>query len=111
MLGVNTYQSARKLYINCDDGGRNNSKRRLWKKQLQDLANITGLEVHVSQLPPGTFKWNKMEKIEHRMFCYISKNWRGKPLITVEAVVRLISSTTTPNGLKSHALKTNAIMN
>jgi transposase len=96
-LGVNTYPSARKLYINCDGGGSNNSRRRLWKKQLQDLANITGLEVHVSHFPPGTSKWNK---IEHRMFCYISKNWRGKPLITIEAVVRLISSTTTSKGLK-----------
>jgi transposase len=95
-LGVNTYPDATKLYINCDGGGSNNVRRRLWKKQLQDLANITGLEVHISHFPPGTSKWNK---IEHRMFCYISKNWRGKPLISVEAVIQLISSTTTKKGL------------
>jgi transposase len=94
-LGVNTYPGAAKLYINCD-GGSNNVRRRLWKKQLQDLANITGLEIHVSHFPPGTSKWNK---IEHRMFCYISKNWRGKPLISVEAVIQLIASTTTTKGL------------
>jgi transposase len=95
-LGANTYPNASKLYINCDGGGSNNVRRRLWKKQLQELADITGLEVHVSHFPPGTSKWNK---IEHRMFCYISKNWRGKPLITVEAVIQLISSTTTTKGL------------
>jgi hypothetical protein len=66
------------------------------------LANITGWEVHVSHFPPGTSKWNK---IEHGMFCYITKNWRGKPLITVEAVVRLISSTTTSKGLKITCVK------
>jgi transposase len=96
-LGVNTYPDAQKLYINCDCGGSNDSRRRLWKKQLQDFANITALEVHVSHLPPGTSKWNK---IEHKMFCFISKNWRGKPLVSVEAIVNLISSTTTSKGLK-----------
>jgi transposase len=96
-LGINTYPNAEKLYINCDGGGSNDSRRRLWKKQLQDFANMTGLKVHVSHFPPGTSKWNK---IEHRMFCYISKNWRGKPLISIEAVVNLISSTTTSKGLK-----------
>jgi transposase len=101
-LGSNTYPGARRLYINCDGGGSNNSRRRLWKKQLQEFANITGLEVHVSHFPPGTSKWNK---IEHRMFCYISKNWRGKPLVTVEAVVHLISSTTTSKGLKITCVK------
>jgi len=95
-LGANTYPDATKLYINCDSGGSNNVRRRLWKKQIQDLANITGLEIHISHFPPGTSKWNK---IEHRMFCYISKNWRGKPLISVEAVIQLISSTTTTKGL------------
>ena len=95
-LGSNTYPNATKLYINCDGGGSNNVRRRLWKLQLQDLANITGLEVHISHFPPGTSKWNK---IEHKMFCYISKNWRGKPLISVEAVIQLISSTTTTKGL------------
>jgi len=101
-LGANTYPCATRLYINCDGGGSNNVRRRLWKKQLQDLANITGLEVHVSHFPPGTSKWNK---IEHRMFCYISKNWRGKPLISVEAVIHLISSTTTSKGLKIVCVK------
>lgn len=96
-LGVNTYPDAEKLYINCDGGGSNDSRRKLWKKQLQDFADITGLEVHVSHFPPGTSKWNK---IEHKMFCFISKNWRGKPLISVEAVVNLISFTTTSKGLK-----------
>ena len=74
-LGANTYPNATKLYINCDGGGSNNVRRRLWKKQLQDLANITGLDVHISHFPPGTSKWNK---IEHRMFCYISKNCPGR---------------------------------
>ena len=96
-LGVNTYPSAQKLYINCDCGGSNASRRKLWKKQLQEFASITGLEVHVSHFPPGTSKWNK---IEHKMFCFISKNWRGKPLISIEAIVNLISSTTTSKGLK-----------
>lgn len=96
-LGVNTYPDAKKLYINCDGGGSNDSRRRLWKKQLQEFANITGLEVHVSHLPPGTSKWNK---IEHKMFCFISKNWRGKPLVSVEVIVHLIASTTTSKGLK-----------
>ena len=95
-LGANTYPDATKLYINCDGGGSNNVRRRLWKTQLQELANITGLEVHISHFPPGTSKWNKTE---HRMFCYISKNWRGKPLISVEAVIQLISTTTTTKGL------------
>jgi len=96
-LGVHTYPDAKKLYVTCDGGGSNDSRHRLWKKQLQDFSNITGLEVHVSHFPPGTSKWNK---IEHKMFCFISKNWRGKPLISVEAVVHLISSTTTSKGLK-----------
>ena len=77
-LGVNTYPEACKLYINSDNGGSNGSKIRLWKKQLQELANIIRLEVHVSHFPPDTSKWNK---IEHKMFCYISKSWRGIPLI------------------------------
>jgi transposase len=101
-LGAKTYPDATKLYINCDGGGSNNVRRRLWKKQLQEFADITGLEVHVSHFPPGTSKWNK---IEHRMFCYISKNWRGKPLISVETVVQLISSTSTAKGLKIICVK------
>ena len=96
-LGANTYPDAREPYINCDGGGSNNHRRRLWKKPRQDFANMTGLEVHVSHFPPGTSKWNK---IEHKMFGFISKNWRSKPLIAVEAVVHLISSTTPSKGLK-----------
>jgi transposase len=96
-VGVNTYPSAKELYITCDNGGSNGSTRKLWKKQLQEMANITGLSIHVSHFPSGTSKWNK---IEHRMFCFISKNWRGQPLVTIETVVNLISSTTTSKGLK-----------
>lgn len=96
-LGVNTYPDAKKLYITCDNGGSNGSRRKLWKKQLQELANITGLDVHVSHFPSGTSKWNK---IEHKMFCFISKNWRGRPLISIETVVNLISTTTSSKGLK-----------
>jgi len=96
-LGINTYPNANELYITCDNGGSNGSTRRLWKKQLQEMANITGLAVHVSHLPSGTSKWNK---IEHKMFCFISKNWRGQPLISIEVVVKLISNTTTSKGLK-----------
>ena len=101
-LGKNTYPDATKLYINCDGGGSNGSRVKLWKKQLQELANITKLEIHVSHFPPGTSKWNK---VEHRMFCYISKNWRGTPLISVETIIQLISNTTTEKGLKISCIK------
>jgi len=96
-LGIHTYPDASKLYITGDNGGSNGSRVRLWKKQLQEFANITGLDAHVSHFPPGTSKWNK---IEHKMFCFISKNWRGRPLISIETVVELISNTTTSKGLK-----------
>jgi len=96
-LGKNTYPTTTELYIISDGGGSNGSRNRLWKKQLQGFADITGLDVHVSHLPPGTSKWNK---IEHRMFCYISKNWRGHPLISIEVIISLISNTTTKKGLK-----------
>ena len=96
-LGINTYPNAQKLYITCDNGGSNGSRGRLWKKQLQELANITGLAVHVSHFPTGTSKWNK---IKHKMFCFISKNWRGRPLISIETVINLISNTITSKGLK-----------
>jgi len=101
-MGVHTYPNAKKIYINSDSGGSNGSRTKLWKKQLQEFANITGLEVHVSHLPPGTSKWNK---IEHRMFCFISSNWKGQPLISVEAVINLISNTTTSKGLKIVCVK------
>ena len=101
-IGKNTYPDASRLYINSDSGGSNGSRLRLWKKQLQEFANITGLETHVSHFPPGTSKWNK---IEHKLFCFISKNWRGTPLISIETVINLISSTTTSKGLKVVCVK------
>jgi hypothetical protein len=101
-LGVNTYRHASRIYITSDNGGSNGSRLRLWKKQLQEFANISRLEVCVSHFPPGTSKWNK---IEHKMFCYISKNWRGTPLVSVEAVIALISNTTTSKGLKIVCLR------
>ena len=97
MLGKATFPDAKRIYITCDGGGSNGSRSRLWKSELQDFSNSTGLEVQVSHYPPGTSKWNK---VEHRMFCYISKNWQGQPLIDIETVVSLISSTTTKNGLE-----------
>ncbi len=95
-IGAETFPDADKIYITCDGGGSNSSRTWLWKANLQKLADETGLEVHVSHFPPGTSKWNK---IEHRLFCYISKNWEGKPLYDIETVVNLISSTTTKKGL------------
>ena len=96
-IGKSTFPDADKIYINCDNGGSNGSRLHLWKYELQQFANITGLEIHVSHFPPGTSKWNK---IEHRLFCYISKSWQGQPLIDIETVVQLISNTTTSKGLK-----------
>jgi hypothetical protein len=95
-MGQSAYPNARSLMITADGGGSNGSRNRLWKKSLQDFANETGLEIHVSHFPPGTSKWNK---IEHRLFAYISKNWRGRPLTTLAIVVSLIASTTTREGL------------
>ena len=101
-LGKKTYPNATKLLITPDAGGSNGYRVRLWKLQLQELANTTGLEIHVSHFPPGTSKWNK---IEHRMFCYISKSWRGQPLISVETVISLIGNTTTTKGLTITCIK------
>ena len=95
-IGVNTFAGAKTLNINCDCGGSNGNRSRLWKYQLQQFANRTGLEIYASHFPPGTSKWNK---VEHRLFCFISKNWAGKPLIDVETVINLISNTTTKKGL------------
>ena len=86
-----------KLFITADGGGSNSSRSRLWKKELQLLANETGLEITVSHYPPGTSKWNK---IEHRLFSYISMNWKAKPLLNVQLVIDLIAATTTLKGLK-----------
>lgn len=100
-MGKETYPDAKRLLITADGGGSNGSRVRLWKKSLQQLANETNLELHVRHFPPGTSKWNK---IEHRMFCHISKNWRGRPLESREIVINLIGSTTTKTGLKIKAM-------
>ena len=95
-VGQNTFPNAKRLYITCDSGGSNGSRIWLWKYYVQQLANETGLEIQVSHFPTGTSKWNK---VEHRLFCFISKNWQGQPLIDVQTVVNLIGSTTTEKGL------------
>jgi hypothetical protein len=97
VIGKNTFPDAEKLMIACDSGGSNGYRTRLWKKELQEFANSTGLEVYVSHLPPGTSKWNK---VEHRLFCYITANWKATPLVDVDTVIKLISNTTTAKGLK-----------
>lgn len=99
-MGKEHYFSAKKLLVTADGGGSNSSRSRLWKKELQRLATETGLEIHVCHFPPGTSKWNK---IEHRMFSFISKNWRAKPLESLEVIVNLIANTTTQKGLKIRA--------
>jgi len=105
-IGKNTYPYTSKLYINCDSGGSNGYRNRLFKFQLQEFANQSGLDVHISHFPPGTSKWNK---IEHRMFCYISSHWRGQPLISIETIITLIGSTTTTTGLKIICVKDNNV--
>ena len=97
MMGRETYPSARQLLITADSGGSNGSRVRLWKLELQKLADETGLEISVCHFPPGTSKWNK---IEHRLFSFITKNWRGKPLVSHEVIVNLIAATTTRTGLR-----------
>jgi hypothetical protein len=99
-LGQSTYPQAQRLLICADGGGSNGYRVRLWKKELQGLADQTGLEMHVCHLPPGTSKWNK---IEHRLFSHISINWRGKPLISHEVIIQLIAATTTRSGLRVSA--------
>jgi hypothetical protein len=96
-VGKHTFIHASKLLITCDCGGSNGCRTRLWKYQLSLLAKRIGVEVHVCHFPPGTSKWNK---VEHRLFCYISKNWAGRPLVSVEVAVDLIGSTSTTTGLK-----------
>lgn len=97
IIGKASFPKADKLYVNCDGGGSNGSRVRLWKYALALLAQETGLEIHISHFPPGTSKWNK---VEHRLFCYISRNWQGKPLIDIETTVNLIKSTKTESGLQ-----------
>jgi hypothetical protein len=99
-MGQPIYPDARRLLITADAGGSNGSRLRLWKVELQKLADETGLRIVVCHFPPGTSKWNK---IEHRLFSYISQNWRGKPLRSYETIVNLIAATTTSTGLKVHA--------
>ena len=96
-MGRKAYRKATSLQIVADSGGSNGSRVRLWKWELQKLANQTGLKISVSHLPPGTSKWNK---IEHRLFSYITQNWRGKPLLTHATIVNLIANTSTDAGLK-----------
>jgi hypothetical protein len=88
------------LLITADSGGSNGSRVRLWKLELQKLADETGLEITICHLPPGTSKWTK---IEHRLFSFISQNWRGKPLVSHQVIVNLIAATTTKTGLRVRA--------
>lgn len=90
------YPASNRLYINADGGGSNGSRNHLWKAELQQFSNISGLDIYVSHFPPGTSKWNK---IEHRLFSYISKNWRAKPLTSLSVIINLIGATTTTTGL------------
>ena len=94
--GRHLYRHARELVITADGGGSNGPRLRLWKVELQKLADTTGLSLSVCHFPPGTSKWNK---IEHRLFCFISSNWRGEPLRDYETIVNLIARTTTAKGL------------
>ena len=96
MMGKERFPEAERLYITADGGGSNGSRCRLWKMELQKLADELNIPIEVSHFPPGTSKWNK---IEHRMFSQISKNWRGRPLESLEVIINLISSTTTKTGL------------
>jgi hypothetical protein len=96
-LGQARYPKATRLVITADCGGSNGPQLKLWKRELQRFANETGLKVTVNHLPPGTSKWNK---IEHRLFAFITQNWRGKPLVSHQVIVQLISATTTETGLK-----------
>jgi len=99
-MGKKAYPAAKELLITADAGGSNGSRSRLWKVELQRLADVTGLKVVVAHYPPGTSKWNK---IEHRMFCHITQNWRGRSLESLEAIVSLIGATTTEKGLRVKA--------
>jgi len=99
-MGCCAYPQATEVLILADSGGSNGSRSRLWKIEVQRLANQTGLEVTVCHFPPGTSKWNK---IEHRLFSFITQNWRGRPLVSHEVIVNLIGSTTTRNGLNVKA--------
>jgi len=97
LMGRPSYPKAKRLLITADAGGSNGTRVRLWKWELQQLADETGLEISVCHFPPGTSKWNK---IEHRLFSFISQNWRGKPLISHEVIINLIAATTSKTGLE-----------
>jgi hypothetical protein len=94
------YPTAQQLLITADGGGSNGSRSRLWKVELQKFSDATGLEVSVCHFPPGTSKWNK---IERRLFCHITQNWRGRPLVSHKVIVNLIANTTTEVGLRVEA--------
>lgn len=98
-LGVERYSGVKRLLITADAGGSNGHRNRLWKLELQKLADETGMKIEVCHYPPGTSKWNK---IEHRLFCHITRNWRGVPLESHQVVVSLVSSTRTDEGLEVH---------
>jgi hypothetical protein len=95
-MGAARFPQARELFITADGGGSNSFKTRLWKVALQKLANEVGLKLSVSHFPPGTSKWNK---VEHRLFSFITQNWRGKPLVSIQVIVNLIAATRTTKGL------------
>jgi hypothetical protein len=99
-LGRKRYLQPTRLFLTADSGGSNGARNRLWKLMLQRFADETGMIVEVCHFPPGTSKWNK---IEHRLFCHITRNWQGVPLETLEVVVQLIGSTRTEEGLEVHA--------
>jgi hypothetical protein len=99
-MGSTRYPEARELLITADGGGSNGSRCRLWKVALQGLADQLGIPVEVCHFPPGTSKWNK---IEHRMFCHITQNWRGRPLVSHEVILNLIAGTSTRGGLTIQA--------
>jgi hypothetical protein len=104
-MGIRVHPQAKKLLITADGGGSNGSRCRLWKVELQRLADEIGLSISVCHFPPGTSKWNK---IEHRLFCHITQNWRGRPLVSHDLVVKLIGDTATDTGLRvKAALDTN----
>jgi len=100
VMGKRAYPKAKQLFITADAGGSNGYRARAWKHELQKFADDSKLQIRVSHFPPGTSKWNK---IEHRLFCYITQNWRGKPLRTLETIVELIGNTRTAAGLRVKA--------
>jgi hypothetical protein len=99
-LGTRSYAKAKRLLITADCGGSNGNRNRLWKVELQKLSNELDLEIEVCHFPPGTSKWNK---VEHRLFCHVTRNWQGRPLENYEVVIELLSATTTTTGLRVHA--------